>query len=161
MKRTTSNWKNASNTDISYFVQHNLFSIIFFFTVAMAINLFEQQTYSLWDILSWDFCKFIALIFGLNVLVGLLARILAHLILYYYFKSQEKTIKPFIDMNTGINAMDFVYFLTTIISSITFAIGLIGLLQIKVFQENTLTTLVGSYIIIKLIIYVIVWAKYG
>ena len=155
-------WGRASGEDKWYFILHNVFSMCLFFLVATRLRLFSKQSYSLFDIISFDFLGFICVVIGLTILLGLFARVFAYCIFYLFYRySLEKHIKSYWSMNKGINEMTtYSYFISVILNSILFSIGVVTLIQLKLFQESSLYTLIGAYIIIKIGVYLFVWAKY-
>lgn len=155
-------WSSASGEEKWFFILHNVFSMSLFFLVATRLRLFSKQSYSLLDIISFDFLGFIGIVIGLTVLLGLFARIFAYCIFYLFYKySLDKRIKSYWNINQGINEMStYSYFISVILNSVLFSIGVVTLIQLKLFQESNLSTLIGAYIIIKVGVYLFVWSKY-
>lgn len=156
-------WSKASGEEKLYFVMHNALSMLFFFWYAITQDLFENQTWNLWDIFSIEFLKFTVMIFGFSIIFSYSARILSYLLIFFVYKYQLKeTVKSFVNMNRGINAMfSYTYLMTTLISSIVFAIGAITLIQAKLFNQDSMLTFIGAYIITKAVIYLFAWVKWG
>lgn len=71
----------------------------------------------------------------------------------YIAKANNKTIKKFWEINTGMNKLGVVWVLTIIVSSVIFAFGIVALLQDAIYDENTIFTLIGTYLIIRLLIF--------
>jgi len=159
--KKSGSWSNATHAEKLYFGLHNLISMFVFFTVAWVLDLYQYQTHSLDDIFTVEFIYLVLEIVGYYVIIGLISRAFAYVVLSNYYDRRDKSYDSFISINSGYNSFDFVYLLSTIISSILFVINAIGLLQMLFFRENTLVTLTLSYIILKLIIYIILRAKYG
>lgn len=166
-KRTTEkkerfSWGKASGEERWFFVLHNLISMGFFFLVAYRLRLFSKQSYSLLDIISFDFLGFIGIVIGLTILLAIFSRVLAYGIFYVSYKyALKKSIKSYWSMNKGINEMtSYPYFIGVILSSILFAIGFVTLVQLKLFREQNMVTLIFAYLLIKIGVYVYIWAKY-
>ncbi len=168
-KQSKPTWRKASGEEKYYFIFHNLVSVLLFFYVAMKIALFSQQSYSLLDIISFNFIQFIGVIIGLTILLGFLSRVLVYgtfRIVNYYRNERSHgrkiiTIKSFVDVNQGINEFTtYSYLKIVIYSSILFAIGAVTIVQLKFFKSNSLSSLIGAYIIVKLAVYIYVWAKH-
>ncbi|MHA2339302.1 MAG: hypothetical protein ACXACX_18485, partial [Candidatus Hodarchaeales archaeon] len=114
--------------------------------------------------------QFIGILIGLTILLGFLARAIAYGLfrIYYYYKNERSqgmritTIKSFWDMNQGINEFTtYSYLLTVIISSLFFAIGVVAIIQFKLFRSDSLLSFIGAYLIVKVGVYVYIWVKYG
>lgn len=168
IKQPKPSWRKASGEEKFFFIFHNLLSMVLFFYTARKVDLFGQQSYSFLDIISFKFIQLIGVVIGLTLLFGLLSRAIVYGIfrIVNYYKNEKKkgtsitTMKSFIDMNRGINEFTtFSYLKIQIYSSIAFAIGIIAIVQIKIFQSNKLWALISAYTIVKLVIYVWVWAK--
>lgn len=162
-------WRKASGEDKFYFLLHNIISILLFFFIGQKIELFEKQSYSLLDIISFSFLQFIGIVIGLTILLGILSRFLVYGIFWiinYYDNEKKKgmkitTIKSFTDMNQGINEFTtYSYIKTVIYSSIFFCIGAVVIIQIKVFNSDSLWSLIGAYLIVKIVVYLWVWARH-
>lgn len=167
-KQSKPTWRKTSGEEKYYFIFHNLMSVLLFFYIATKMNLFSQQSYSLLDIFSFNFIKFIGVIIGLTILLGFVSRILVYGIFWFvnYYRNERKqgknitTIKSLGDINKGINEFTtFSYFKTVIYSSILFAIGAVTIIQLKLFKSNSLSSLIGAYLIVKISVYLYVWAK--
>lgn len=162
-------WRKASGEEKLYFLFHNVMSMLLFFFIAQRIALFDMQSYSLLDIFSFNFVQFLGIVIGLTILLGILSRFIVYGIFWsinYYDNEKKKgmritTIKSFIDMNQGINEFTtYSYIKTVIYSSIFFCIGAVVIIQIKVFNSDSLWSLIGAYLIVKLVVYFWVWAKH-
>ena len=161
-KRERFSWGKASGEERWFFILHNLLSMGLFFFVASRLRLFSKQSYSLLDIISFDFLGFIGIVIGLTILLAIFSRFLAYGVFYVFYRYVlKKSIKSYVIMNQGINEMtSYPYFIGVILSSILFAIGVVTLVQLKLFREENLFTLIGAYLLIKIGVYVYIWAKY-
>jgi len=145
-----------------FFVFHNLISIAVFFWIAIAVDLFEKQADSLFDIFSFSFVYFLFEVLLISVISGFFGRILTYipLKLWYNYVSR-KEIKSFGQINKGVNEMlSMSYIISTLLSSIIFALGALTIIQSKLFEEDTLGTLILSYLIIKITISAFIYVKY-
>lgn len=93
------------------------------------------------------------MVFGLNILTNLVARGLAYLILKYvvYRRSVVRNIIDF--NNTGINKIGLRFFLSTLLGAILWSVGALAIVQSKIFGEDNLGTLVISYLIINILLF--------
>ena len=162
-------WRKASGEDKIYFLFHNIVSMLLFFYIAQKIELFERQSYNLLDIISFSFLQFIGIVIGLTILLGILSRFLVYgtfWVINYYNNEKKKgtkitTIKSFTDMNQGINEFTtYSYIKTVIYSSIFFCIGAVVIIQVKIFNSDSFWSLIGAYLIVKLVVYLWVWARH-
>jgi len=145
-----------------FFILHNSFSILVFFWVAIAVDLFEKQADSLLEIFTLDFVYFLFEVLLISVISGFFGRILAYipLKLFYNYVSR-KEIKSFGQLNKGINEMlSMSYIVSTLLSSVVFALGALTIIQSNLFEEETLWTLVLSYFLIKAVISIFIYVKY-
>lgn len=71
----------------------------------------------------------------------------------YLMKANGKTIKKFFEINTGMNKLGVVWVLNVITSSVIFAFGIVALLQDAIYDENTVFTLIGTYLMIRLFMF--------
>ena len=162
-------WRKASGDDKIYFILHNLLSMGFFFYAGLQMSLFERQSFNLLDIISFSFLQFIGIVIGLTILFGILSRFLVYGVFWvinYYNNEKKKgtkitTIKSFTNMNQGINEFTtYSYIKTVIYSSIFFCIGAVVIIQVKIFNSDSLWSLIGAYLIVKLVVYLWVWARH-
>lgn len=161
-------WRKASGDDKLYFMAHNIVSMLLFFWASMEMRLFEQQTYNLIEIFSFDFLQFFGVIIGLTILFALSSRIIVYGIFWvinHYQNTKSEgmritTIKSFWNMNQGINEFATYHYIKIMFwSSLAFCVGVVVILQITLFKSESLWSLIGAYIIIKLLIYGYFWIK--
>lgn len=70
------------------------------------------------------------------------------------------TIKSLWDMNQGINEFASYHYIKIMFwSSLFFCVGAVGILQITLFKSDSLLSLIGAYLIIKVVIYGYYWIK--
>ena len=111
----------------------------------------------------------IGVIIGLTIFLGFISRVLVYGIfrIVTYYRNERKqgmritTMKSFFDINKGINEFTtYSYLKIVIYSSILFAIGAVTIVQLKLFKSTSLSSLIGAYIVVKLGVYLYVWAKH-
>lgn len=143
-----------------YYAIHNLIGSGFFIFIIFYYDLFNLREITVGDVLTVNFLYSILVLFIISVTTNILGRFLGHPILTLIYR---KTVtKTFWELNsTGINKIGLRYFGAIFISSLLFALGAVAIIQNKVFKENTLESLILTYLIIKIIIYTItkIWIK--
>jgi len=148
--------KRMEGDNIIYFMIHNSISFVAFFFIAWNLNLFDVGDDSISYLISMEFLRLLLLIFGLSLICSLLiGRILGYGILWIIFNfGLKKKVRTFWHLNThGMNEINLSYLISTILSSLMFAVGALFVLENKLFGENTLFSLIITYILIKIIIY--------
>ncbi|MHA1502436.1 MAG: hypothetical protein ACTSSB_11350 [Candidatus Heimdallarchaeota archaeon] len=143
--------RRVQGDSLYYFCFHNLISILLFFLFALNLKLFESQSDEISQILSIGYVQLLFMIFGISLLCGILGRIIAYILLKMVFKN--KPIKTFGEFNQGINKISMSYLLSTFVSAVIFSIGAFAILQNVLFDEESLFTLMATYIIIKIGVY--------
>lgn len=142
---------------IYYFALHNFISMITFFAIAVPLGLFTTEIELVEDLFSFEFLGFILIIFGLTFLSGILARIIAYVAMFYFTKNVlNKQLKTLGQFNDGINKVGMAFAISLFISSVLFAIGAIAIIESMLFTEQTLITLLATYMLIKLLIFIFV-----
>jgi len=134
-----------------YFLFHNLISIMLFFFIALQLRLFESQSSEISHLLSIAYVQLVLLIFGISLLSGIIGRIFAYVLIKMIFK--KKPIKTIGEFNRGINKISMSYLLSTFLSAIIFSIGAFAILQNMLFNEDSLFTLIATYTVIKIGVY--------
>jgi len=103
------------------------------------------------------------------ILLGICARAIIYgfFWVYNYYRNQKHhgmkitTIKSFMDMNQGINEFTtFTYLKIVLYNSIIFCVGVITIIQLKLFKSNSLWAYIGAYAIAKLCVYIWIWIKH-
>lgn len=138
---------------ISFFFWHNIISMFLFFMCTMSFGFYGARDRSIAYIFSLDFLWFILLIFVCSMGAGLLGRLLAYILMKVYFDWRGKVMKKVGDLNRGINKISVAFFLSAFLTAVAFSLGVVIILQDKVFNQNSLLTLMGSYLLLKIGIY--------
>ncbi|KKN47249.1 hypothetical protein LCGC14_0664700 [marine sediment metagenome] len=150
-KRNNTRPERTTGELIWYFMFHNLISFIFFFAITVSYGLYSGNDLKLFDVFTGDFWAMVfSQIYLITLLSGIMGRVTAWLIIYTYSVFRHKTIKRWNELNTGINKIGLVFFITALVTSVVFALGLIGILQVAIFNEETLLTLIAVYSGIKI-----------
>jgi len=155
-KETTDQKKQyhrVSGDAIWYFFLHNSISLFIFFGFILQLGLFDRQSDTITDLLSWSYAELVLTLFGISLLAGLLGRIFGYFILRLIFR--KNPIKKIGEFNQGINKLGFSFLISTMISSVLFSIGATAVLQEAIFNEDTLFTLIATYVIIKICVFLI------
>lgn len=149
--------KNVERTKGDGWVYYGLHSIIgsaLFLFISLPFNLFKLYNGSISSLFTSDFLLSLILVLSLSVGTNVFGRIIAYRLLsLIYMKTTTKTIKE-LNFNNGMNKMGMRYVVSMLISSLVFSLGVIYILESKIFGDNTLTSFTLTYIIIKLISYV-------
>ncbi|MCP4651530.1 MAG: hypothetical protein GY853_15820 [PVC group bacterium] len=142
---------------IYYFAIHNLFSAVFFFAFTLGMDIYTQQTEMLSELLSFSFLELILTIFGLLLLSGIIGRFFA----FFFLKAMfgiviGREMKKFGELNDGLNKISFSFIIASFVSAILFAVGALSIVQSKIFGQMTFWTLVFTYVMIKVVVFVLV-----
>ena len=158
MKRTYEEKSERATGDLlTYFIIHNMVSVFFFFLFTLSFGVFIGKDRLIGFIFQKEFWEMaIFQVFPICVISSLIGRITAYYILkgYHNYRNRKRTIqrtpKRWSELNTGINRLGLAFFIAALITSFIFSLGIVGVLQYAVFDEQTLLTLIIIYIGIKI-----------
>ena len=156
-KRTSKRAERINGDLLLYFCLHTIFSVLFFFILTVGvfkiyINKIEDVTFGF--IFSEDFWGLVFKIFGMYIISTIIGRGTAYYIINAYFKKQKgKAMKRWGELNSRINKIGLVLIISAFLTSVFYAVGIIIILQDKIFNENSLLTLIATYILFKLGVY--------
>lgn len=158
-KRIKAKRTKAKRTDrvtgdaLLYFFLHSLISVLFFFLFTVRLEVYEAKDVPITFFFTsdfWDMVMFQVLLF--IIISNVIGRITAYFIIraYFYYRT-KKSMKRWTELNRGINKFSILIFLlTALTTSIIYSLGIIAILQDKIFDENTLLTLIATYILFKI-----------
>ena len=159
-KEYTSKNERASGDLLSYFLYHNLISVLFFFVITISLGIYADKNVTdgyTWIqvfgyVISSDYWQLTVFqIFPISLLSSVMGRITAfYLIRIYYNYYGNRATKRWSELNRGINRMGIKFVITALITSFFFTIGLITLLSVFVFDEKTLLPLMVIYSVLKI-----------
>lgn len=145
---------------LGYFLLHNFISVLLFFIITISIGIYVDKYvtdgYTWMEVLGYvissDFWQLTVFqIFPISLLSSLMGRITAfYLIKIYCSYYGNRSIKRWSELNRGINRMGVKFVITALITSFFFTIGLVALLSVYVFDEQTLLPLIVVYTALKL-----------
>lgn len=141
---------------IWYFCFHNLVSVSLFFIFTLSWGLYGEKNSNIGYIFSTDFWLLFLQIFAISLISGIIARISVFIIMRAYYRWQGKSMKRWGEISSGMNKIGLTFLLSTLLTALVFCLGLIAILQDRIFDEKTLLTLMFSYLIIKLGIFFII-----
>ena len=149
---------------VVYFILHNLISVFFFFLFTIRLEVYDATIMTFSDIFTLEFWGLVIIeVFFLSVVSGIIGRVGAYLSIktYFYFRNQKRTKKKIMkrwgELHSGINEFNLIIFvLTSFITSLVYSLGVIAVLQNKIFDEESLLTLIGIYVMVKIGIYFLV-----
>ncbi|MFX1569822.1 MAG: hypothetical protein ACFFCV_15830 [Promethearchaeota archaeon] len=149
--------ERASGDQFWYFCIHNLISIFIFFFATTSLKIYSGNKVLLSEIFSREFSELVLLkVFPILILSSIGGRIIALIAINGFIKVKDRnkrvkrTSKKWSEYNKGINKLGLVFILTALITSIIYSLGLVGILQYAIFNENTLLTLIAVYIGLKI-----------
>ena len=157
--------ERASGDLLTYFILHNLLSVLFFFLFTIAMGIYAEQVNILgfsWIqvigyIISSDFWELMVFqVFPISVISSVLGRITGFyaIKIYYIIRDRKlktrRTTKRWSELSKGINRMGIKFFITALLTSFIYSIGLIVLLSFAIFGEATLLPLVLIYTALKI-----------
>lgn len=158
--------ERVSGDLLSYFLFHNLISVLFFFAITINLRIYADKYVTdgyTWMqvfgyVISSDFWELTVFqIFPISLLSSVMGRITAFfLIRMYYNYYGNRATKRWSELNRGINRMGIKFVITALITSFFFTIGLISLLSCYVFDEKTLLPLMVIYSVLKIGTYLFV-----
>ena len=157
--------ERASGDLLSYFLLHNLISVLFFFLFTIFMGIYDSMTdvYGLsWIELFgylinqnfWELTLF--KIFPLSVISSILGRITAFYSIrgYYVIKDRKRETKRvpkrWSELNTKINRIGIKFFITALITSFIYSFGVISVLSRAFFNEVTFLPLLIVYTLLKI-----------
>jgi hypothetical protein len=142
--------RKATGEDKLYFILHNLISMSLFLIVIWRYDLYNSNFATF-----FAFLRYYGILLFLTILFSLITRLLVYAFLWFYYDSEDKTMKSFGDINQGINSfLSYPYFIQTILSTLVFAIW--G----KLFTQEPWETTMIAYILIKVGISLYGYIKY-
>jgi len=142
---------------LTYFVLHNLISVIFFFLITVRLGIYVGRERLIGFVFQKEFWEMtIFQVFPIGVISSFIGRITAYYIMkgYHNYKNRKKKInksmKKWSELNKGINRLGLAFFISALITSTIYSLGVISVLQFAIFSEETLLTLIIVYIGIKI-----------
>ena len=157
MKGNKKKVTRASGDAILYFCFHNAISLIFFFVLTINLDIYSGTDLMIVYVFSRDFWYMALLqVFPVLILSSIIGRLTAFITINLYCNYKERPMKRWSELNNGINKIGIVFIITALITSIVYSLGLIVLLQNAIFDEETLITLVASYMGLKLLTFIII-----
>jgi hypothetical protein len=148
--------RRVTGDNFLYFLSHNMISIFLFFTITLAWGLYGEKNSSIVFFISKDFWTLFGMVFFISILSGISARIIVYVIINKIYTSNEKHVKKFSEINTGVNKLGLNFFLSTFFTCLVFCLGLVTVLQEALFKELTIFTLIFTYVGIKIVIFFII-----
>lgn len=145
---------------IYYFTLHNIFSMLIFMTIINLggyVNVYQTWT----DAISLEFLVDIMRIFGLYIFSGILGRAFGFLFIRWHSKRREKESKKFNELDKGINKMSYIWIISLLIGAILFVIGAYTGLQQIIFGTINIGTIIITYLVVKIIIYLFLKWRLG
>lgn len=149
--RTANEYGRAEGDAWVYFAIHNLTSMITFLILSIPLNTIIVKEDSLSYLISFDFLLSFLLIMGIYVLIDIFSRVFSFYLIQWMYKGETKT---FIELNfqNKINKLGMRYAVMTVLSSLAFCAGILYIAQEKLFGDDSLKTLIYTYLIIKIVI---------
>jgi hypothetical protein len=140
-----------------YFLLHNLFSVFLFSFLGSILGLFDYNFLYLIGIFSLLFVEVFFRVTVLAFITGLFGRITAYITLKVIYDWRKLAPKKIGEYNRGINKItSFSYLISIVLSSLIFTLGIFPIIESRIFGESTITTVMLTYLIIKIAIFIIV-----
>lgn len=161
MRKEKSNYTGSSERVsgdlLGYFLLHNAISVFYFFVVTICMGIYVAQELTFEYVFSRDFLDLTLFqIFPISVISSILGRITAFYGIKGYYKYADRNrkikrvMKRWSELNIKINRMGIKFFITALITSFFYSMGLITLLTYLVFDETTLLPLIVIYSVLKI-----------
>lgn len=136
-----------------YFIIHNSISVLLFFVLTIYFEVYVGTELLIGYVFQREFWEMVLLeVFPISVFSSITARLITLYGIingYIWYKNRKRIVKKspkrWSELNQKINKVGIAFFLTSLLTSIIYGIGLIGILQIAIFNETTLTTLIIVY----------------
>ena len=149
----------AKGDNLWFFLFHNLISGGIFFLFAYAMGLFDPIV-AFTDIITPKFTRLLAGVFVYSLVSSFFGWFLG----YTVWKGIKKyvfhtTIKSMGDLSRGLNRFpltNLAFYLATLLNTLAFSVGALGLIETFLFTYYTWWTLFASYLILKIVIYAII-----
>ncbi len=151
-KPKTKRTDRVTGDALLYFTLHITISVLFFFLFTVRLEVYEAKnvpitfffTSEFWDMVIFQVFVFI-------IISSIIGRITAYYIIKaYFYYGTKKSTKRWTEINRGINKFSLLIFLlTALTTSIIYSLGIIAVLQDRIFNESTLLTLIFTYILFK------------
>ncbi len=145
--------ERVEGENLYYFTLHNMISGSLFLLITGLSGIWEVKTTNLFNLFTSEFIELIFYLFTIYLVTGILGRVTAFFLMKYLLKMNEKIMKKFWNINKGINKLGVVWLISILISSFIFALGIVALLQNAIYDKDTVFTLIGTYIIVRVIVY--------
>ena len=138
--------ERTSGDLLSYFILHNIISVLFFFMLTLGFGIYKTQNLTWAFILSSEFWELtIFNIFPLFVLSAIIGRITAYYIVKGYNTWKKTASKRWSELNKGINKIGIRFLITALFTAFFYSLSVISMLQFVVFDEDTLLTFILIY----------------
>lgn len=148
----TGSSERVSGDLVGYFMLHNAISVFYFFVATIYLGIYVVQELTFEYFFSRDFLDLTLFqIFPISVVSSILGRITAFYGIKWYYKYMDRNrkikrvMKKWSELNIKINRMGIKFFITALITSFVYSMGLVALLTYLVFDETTLLPLVVIY----------------
>ncbi len=144
--------KRVTGDALLYFCLHNLISVFFFFLFTVRLDVYDGMDVPIAFLFTSEFWEMVIFqILLLSIVSSSIGRATAFFIMKGYFKyGAKKAMKRWSELNTGINNFSLIIFLlTALITSIVYSLGIVMILQDRIFSDNSLLTLIFTYILFK------------
>jgi len=158
--------ERVSGDALFYFCLHNLISVSFFFLFTLTLDVYSGLTIQFYTMFTQTFWRLVLDVCLFSIISSVIGRITAFILMRWYLsvrnKRKKKTtlivMKKWGELNKGINSFHLGAFLITVFfTSLIYCIGLVSILQNRIFNEDTsLFTLICTYILCKLSIHFLV-----
>ena len=154
--------KRIEGDEFWYFLLHNVYSSLIFGISGYILGIFEYNFSNWWDFLTLVFFDALIYVMFLMILCGLAGRGLAYITLKIIFERKRKdgttrVMKKIGELQSGINKLaSWSYIISILLSAFIFTLGIFPILESRIFGTSTFTTIVWTYLIVKVSIFLIV-----
>ena len=143
---------------IWYFFLHNFYSALLFAVVGFSLGIFAYEFLTLLEIFSWVFFDVVFQVVLIMVFTGLVGRFFAYLTLKAIFDWKlHRAMKSIGTLNSGINKIvSWTYIISVALTAFIFTLGIFPIIQFEIFGKDTFTTIVWTFLVLKISIFVAV-----
>ncbi len=145
--------KRFQGDNLVYFAIHTTLAIILFTFLSYQMDLFGSEQNSISYLLSRDFVILVLEVWFWLIITSFKARLIGFALLKGFSK---KTVRRFTDMNrNGINKIGLAFFIAYLLDSLVFSMGILYIIQDRLFGELSVGAFVGALVLVKFCIFII------
>lgn len=148
--------ERATGDLLSYFILHNLVSMLMFFMLTIGLGTYVYKEFTLSLMFTEEFWNIVFQVFWISVCGIIFGRATVFYAIRWYHSYKDRTTKRWSELNRGINKIGFRLAISVFLSSIAYTMGLVIMLSDAIFDETKILPLMVVYLGLKIGMYFIV-----